>query len=293
MKKIFIPALTLLLTGLASSASAQCYDGNCTAPVFTNPCSTAMGCPEEEKALFEDFFDNQGSDSYWKNRFRQYRIYPIVEYPEAAPCDEAGMDSEQTVNAHEYQRGVVVSANKGQRMYDSTTYTLRTHTSTFEAYRVNTKGYIRGKGHEFKLYTDELLRPVGEVSINNAPYMLISLGNTPYMVMIDNKGRFYNQIGIANNGNLYVGNDTVVINPPSLRLIPAQSIQQSKSDTRLNFDIRYDGIENNMLVFLVYNADTGTTTKRTASPTQRYITVNGINFEIIYYTPEYIEYRIN
>jgi hypothetical protein len=112
-------------------------------------------------------------------------------------------------------------------------------------------------------------------------------------LLVDEKGKLYDKMGIAYNKKLYVGNDFIVYSPQYMKLIRAENMSQSASGRQLNFDIRYDGIENNMLSFLIYNAATGTTTKRTAAPAQRYININGVNFEIIYYTPEYIEYRIN
>ncbi len=291
MKKIFIPAISLLLTGWTVSAQAQCY-GDCPQPVYTNPCTSLNGCPEEEKPVFADIFDNEGSESYWKNRFRSYRVYPISLYPNE-PCDDTGMASAQTVNAHEYQRNVAVSANRGQRMYDSTTYTLTTHTLTGEAYRVNTKGIISGMHNDFTVYTDDLLRPFGEISINDRSYMLLKLGNTGYTLIVDESGRIYEHIGMIGKGNrLYVNNEPLVYSPQYLRIVRAQNTSQAVSDTQLHFDIRYNGIENNMLSFLIYDAASGTTTKRVASPSQGRININGVNFDIIYYTPEYIEYRI-
>ncbi len=290
MKKIFIPAITLLLTGWAVSSQAQ-YTETYASPAYPNLCGL-QGCPEEDPALFEDIFDKPGNESYWKNRFRTYRVYPIVMYPEPAPCDDAGMASSQTVNAHEYQRGVVVSANRGQRMYDSTTYTLTTHTTTGEAYRFNTKGVISSKTHDYKIHTDDLFRPFGEVNINEENFMLLRMANTAYVLLVDEKGKMYDKMGIAHGNKLYVGNDIIAYNPQYMKLVRAENMSQSASGKKLNFDIRYDGVENNMLSFLIYDAASGTTTKRTAAPAQRYININGVNFEIIYYTPEYIEYRL-
>ena len=105
MKKIFIPAITLLLTGWAVSSQAQ-YTETYVNPAYQGRCGL-QGCPEEDPPLFEDIFDKPGNESYWKNRFRTYRVYPIVMYPEPAPCDDVGMASEQTVNAHEYQLSCV------------------------------------------------------------------------------------------------------------------------------------------------------------------------------------------
>lgn len=287
MKKIFIPALTLLLTGWAVSSNAQYIQ-----PTYVNG-RCVQGCPAEEPPVFEEIFDKPGSESYWKNRFRSYRVYPILMYPPASSCDDIGTEDVQTVNAHEYKHNVVVSANKGQRMYDSTTYTLRTHTITGEAYAVNANALISNKFHDFKLHTDDLLRPFGEVKINDQTFMLLQISNTMHMLLVDEGGNLYNRMGIVYKNNLYVTSDPVIYSPTYLKIVPAKNVSQSVSDTKLNFDIRYDGIEDNMLVFLIYNADTGTTTKRVASPNQRIVSINGVNFEIIYYTPEYIEYRIN
>ena len=291
MKKIFIPAITLLLTGWAVPSQAQ-YADNYEVPTYSGACASLQGCPEEEPAVLEDIFDKPSKDSYWKNRFRSYRVYPVVMYPEPSTCDDVGTASSQTVNAHDYQKGVVVSANRGQRMYDSTTYTLTTHTTVGEAYRFNTRGTISSKAHDFKINTDELYRPFGEVKINEQNYMLLSVANTAYTLLFDERGKMYDKMGIVYKGNLYVGNDVIVYTPQYLKLMQAQNVSQSASDRKLNFDIRYNGIEGNMLSFLIYNAATGTTTKRVAAPAQRYININGVNFEIIYYTPEYVEYRI-
>lgn len=294
MKKIFIPALTLLLTGWAAQTMAQyeeVYVGN--APTYNGGCNSLQGCPEEEPPLFEDIFDKPGNESYWKNRFRTYRVYPIFFYPKPAPCDENGIDSMQTVNAHEYQRNVIVSANKGQRMYDSTTYTLKTHTTTGEVYRVNTNGMLSSKEHDIKLYTDFLFHPVGEVTINDEPFMLVALNDYKTVGLVDNRGYFYDRVGLISGDKLYVSNEPAVVTPNYLKLIPATGSSQSASGTKLNFDIRYNGIENNMLSFLIYDAATGTTTQRTMAQRYGNVNINGVNFEIIYFTPEYIEYRIN
>lgn len=273
MKKIFIPVITLLAVSFA-------------APSYSRWGDKYYNMNHQEGSLFDS-----DSDSYWLNRLRGYRKYPINYYSESMINKDAD-EQTQTVDVHEYQRGVAVTARLGQRMYDSTTYTI-TKKSGGERYQATTDGLLYGGLNEIKIKKGDLFTPFGEVKINGNYFMLLELPNSPYIAMVDTKGRFLDALGMVEAGYLYVSKDITIVRPNDFHVEEYRDVQEITGDTQFNFEIKYGGIENNNMVFLVSSANNSGNEQRMYAPMeQRMLQINDVNFEVIHASPDYIEYKI-
>ena len=123
MKKIFIPVLTLLIVCFATQSYSR-WGGN-----FSH------NNREGTNSLL-----SSDSDGYWLNSFRSYKKYPINFYSQRL-LNKNSSEQTQQIEAHEYQYGVAVTARLGQRMYDSTTYTVTTKTGG-EQYSATANGIL-------------------------------------------------------------------------------------------------------------------------------------------------------
>lgn len=285
MKKIFIPALTLLIIGIsAQNAGADCWGFGCLG---------RKSIISEYYDRFSDkYLDNPDKDTYWKHRFQSYNEYPAFIYADNEPEDTYVKSDVKTISVHNYQRNVPVSANKGQRMYDLTTYNITTLTTGGDRYRTSSAGKISGRSVDFAFEPDEVYQPLGDVKINGISYMMIKLPNTAYVALVDKHGNFYDKLGIVRKNKVYVSKEPIAIYPKDIKFVPATRSTSTKSNVRLQYEIKYDGIENNDIVLLVNDNRSGTVSKRLIPATQKITRINDVTIGIFHATPEYIEYKI-
>ncbi|MBQ8481706.1 MAG: hypothetical protein IJ532_04165 [Alphaproteobacteria bacterium] len=273
MKKIFIPVLTLLILGFADLGYARWGE------TFSRHGS-------ENDSLF-----SSDSDGYWLNKLRNYKKYPVNFYSQRLINKGSGEDT-QEIEVHEYKRGVPVTARLGQRMYDSTTYTVTTKTGG-EQYKAVKDGVIYNTLNDIKIKEGQIFTPLGEVKINGQFYVLFEIPEKSYVIAADYKGYFLDALGLVENGFLYVSKDITVIRPHDLRVEPYKDVKETSSDAELNFAVKYDGIEGDNMAFIISSSDNPDEDQRKFAPLkEKIIQIRGVNFEIIYAAPEYIEYVI-
>lgn len=273
MKKIFIPLITLLAIGFAAPSHSRWGE------TFSNSSNNGGSMFSED------------SDNYWLNRFRGYKKYHINFYSENM-INKGRSEETRTVNVHEYKRGVAVTARLGQRMYDSTTYTVTKKTGG-EQYKAATEGLFYNAQNEIKIKNGEIFTPFGEVKINGQYYILFELPDSPYVVMADSKGQFLDALGMVENGYLYISKDITIIRPRDFHVVEYDGVEETSGDAKLNFEIQYGGLQNNQIVFIIRTGENDTEGLRQTVPAdQQIIRVNNIDFEIIHVSSDYIEYVI-
>ena len=274
MKKIFVPVLTLLIACFAAQGYAawgERYSHNNR---------------EGNDSLF-----SSDSDGYWLNSFRTYKKYPINFYSQRL-LNKNSSEQTQQIEAHEYQYGVPVTARLGQRMYDSTTYTVTTRTGG-EQYSATSDGVLYNGQNEIKIHKGQIFTPIGEIKVNGQYYVLFEVPDSDYIIAADYKGRFLDAIGLIESGSLYVAKDFTIVRPKDLSVEAYQNKEQDTGDAELNFEIRYGGIENNNIVFIIGD-DRGEEYEQIqyAPVEPQMLQISGVNFEIIHASPDYVEYKI-
>ena len=274
MKKIFIPLTILLMVGLST-------------PSYSRWGATfSHGNPHGNNSWF-----SADSDGYWLNKLRSYKKYPINFYSQRLLNKGSG-EKKQQIEAREYERGVAVTARLGQRMYDSSTYTLTTRTGG-EHYKALMDGTISNAQNEVNIKQGQIFTPLGEIKVNGQYYILLPFPDSSYVAAVDYKGYFLDALGLIEDGFLYIPKDIAVVIPHDLKVELYKKVEEDTSDTELNFEIKYGGIQGDEMSFLVSDGKNAEYDQRQFVPLgENFIQVNNVNFEIIYASPDYIEYKI-
>lgn len=274
MKKIFIPVLTLLIACI----SAPSYSG------------WGDNFSHNNRSGNNSWFSSD-SDGYWLNKLRSYKKYPVSFYSQRLLNKKKGTET-KTVETREYQRDVAVVARVGQRMYDSTTYTVTTKTGG-EQYIALSNGTLHNTHGDVQIKKNQVFTPIGEVKVNGQYYVLFDVPENEFIIAADYKGYFLDAIGLIEDGNLYVAKDITVVNPKKLRVKPYQSKKTDTTDAELNFEVRYGGIQDNSMAFIILDNDNDQEGQTKLVPlTESLIQIHGVTFEIIHASPDYIEYII-
>ena len=272
MKKIFISVLVLSIIGFAAPSFSR-WGENFS---HTNR--------EGNNSLF-----SSDSDGYWLNKFRNYKKYPVTFYSQRL-INKGSSENSQEIDVHEYQRNVAVTARLGQRMYDSTTYTVTTRTGG-EQYKAATDGLFYSAQNEIKIKKGHIFTPLGEVKINGQYYILFELPETSYIVAADHKGYFLDALGLIEHDNLYISKDITVVRPHDFHVEPYKEVEETTGNSVLNFEIKYGGLQNNEIVFIISDED-GNEQRQYATTDQSVVQINNVGFSIIHASPDYIEYEI-
>ena len=274
MKKIFIPLTMLLMIGLSSPSYGAWGE------------TFSRGNPYGDNYWF-----SADSDGYWLNKLRSYKKYPITFYSQRLINKGSGEKKEE-IEAHEYEHNVAVTARLGQRMYDSSTYMLTTKTGG-EQYKALQDGAIYNVLNEVKIKKGQIFTPLGEIKVNGQYYMLISFPDSAYIAAVDYKGYFLDTLGLIENGFFYVPKDVAVVKPRDLQVELYKKVEEDAGDTELNFEIIYGGIQGGEMSFIVSDGKNSEYDQRQFVPLgENFIQINNVNFEIIYASPDYIEYKI-
>lgn len=274
MKKIFIPVLTLLVLGFADLGYARWGE------TFSR-----HNYPGNDSLFSAD------SDGYWLNKFRGYKKYPVNFYSQRLINKNSSEDT-QEIEVHEYKRDIPVTARLGQRMYDSTTYTVTTKVGG-EQYKAVKDGVIHNTLNEIKIKEGQIFTPIGEVKINGQYYILFEIPGSSYVIAVDYKGYLLDALGLIENGFLYISKDITVVQPNDLQFEPYKDVKETSSDEEFHFAVKYDGIEGDNMAFIISSSDNPDEDQRKFAPLkEKIIQIRGVNFEIIYVSSDYIEYVI-
>lgn len=261
MKKIFIAISSIILVG-------------CT---FFNP------------------YLERDNERYWLNNLKSYKTYPIHFYDNENELSDKKLVSSKTVNLHEYKHNVVVSANLGQRMVDSQTYTINNYSKGKIV--AHTDGEIYSINNTIKIKRGDVFTPLGEIKYNGKYYMLIDADGHGSILLVDEQGYFLDKIAILYNGDLILPRDEFNMLPKNLGVDLVNNIDKDVSKPKLQFEIKYDGLEYGLMNFVYVdysNADSseGYFQRFSFPQQQNLLNINGIKFKIMDAYPDRIEYML-
>ena len=224
---------------------------------------------------------------YWLNNMRTYKTYPIVCYEKTliAPGTRT-----QAYSTHEFPHNTAMSANLGQRMYDSETYLL----SKSGAYVATANGKISSSAYHFDIKAGQSFEPVGEVKIEGKYYLLFNPHENGHILLVDESGVFAPQIGRIYKNELLISENLTTVMPRDLSLVPGEKVKDSYSEPQLNYTIKYDGVQNEVMNFVytdyTQTATSGARVQKFVFPLQQNIIyINGVKFKILRATSLFVQ----
>lgn len=235
------------------------------------------------------------NDNYWLNNVRPYKLMKINYYdPNDGASDEKITDS-KTLNTRIYKHNVVVSANLGQRMVDAQTYTVQNFAKPELV--AKTDGSISGSNFNVQIHQDQLFEPIGEVKLNGSYYLVVPGNDLGDILLVDEQGNFLDYICHLYHGQLLMPRYPAVVRPKGLGVEQKKATRESVSDPKLQFELKYDGLENGYMAFIYTdysnaNASEGFFQRYVFPQNQDLVEINGIRFKVMDVYPERIEYML-
>ena len=281
MKKIFLLTSVLLLTscGVRPMTSDEIAD---------NARQLRDNAAEQTHSLVE-----RDHKHYWLNNMRTYKTYPIVCY-EGSSID-TGQRTE-IYSTHEFPHNTAMSANLGQRMYDSETYAASVSGKN-GTYVAKENGKISSSAYHFDIKAGQTFEPVGEVKIDGKYYLLFNPHENGHILLIDENGVFVPQIARIYKNELLISENLTTVMPHELSLIPGSGNKSEYSEPQLNYTIKYNGVQNEVMSFSFIDhrqtATSGERVQKFVFPLrQNIIHINGVKFKILQATPSKVVYMI-
>ena len=234
-------------------------------------------------------------DDYWLNNVRPYKLMAINYYDPMDGASDERMTDSKTLNTRIYKHNVVVSANLGQRMVDAQTYTVQNFAKPQLIARSD--GDSTGSNYAVQIHQDQLFEPIGEVKLNGNYFLVVPGNDIGDMLLVDEKGNFLNYICHLYKGQLLMPRETAIIHPKGLGLEQKKATRETVSDPKLQFELKYDGLENGYMAFIYTdysNADAseGFFQRYVFPQEQDLVEINGIRFKVMDVYPERIEYML-
>ena len=246
-------------------------------------------------ALTACIFFEKDNPHYWLNNIRSYKTLPINYYDSNTPEFGEKLTSSRTLNTRTYKHNVIVSANLGQRMVDAQTYTVKNYTA--EKIVATTDGQLYNISHTVDIHEGDVYTPLGEVKFNGQYYLLVDPQNNGNILLIDEDGKFLNMICRIYRGELLLSREKAVINPQGLGVEQDINVREVVDKPKLQFEIKYDGLENGMMAFIYTDYSNASSTEGyfqrfTFPQEQELVDINGIKFKVMDVYPDRIEYML-
>ncbi len=231
-------------------------------------------------------------DNYWLNNIRSFKTLKINYYDPSG--EKQHLTSSKILNTRIYKRNVLVSANLGQRMIDAQTYTVNQYANN--KVKATNSGTIYAMNEKIFINKGDVFKPFGEVKMNGSYYQLIDPKHDGQILLIDENGHILNMVCMLHKGELLLPREKALIQPETIIVAPDDSIEEA-STPKLQFEIKYDGFENDMRAFIYTDYSNANSTEgyfqRYVFPKEQdLIDINGIKFKIMDAYPERIEYII-
>ena len=99
---------------------------------------------------------------------------------------------------------------------------------------------------------------IGQVEIDDALYSAVATGASRMVYLVDNAGKLYQHLGVIKNDRLVVLTETkYMTSPEDFKFESVSATKVVQSEMIRGFEIRYDGIKLDRIVFTVMEYDNG------------------------------------
>ncbi|MDO4162313.1 MAG: hypothetical protein Q4D80_04850 [Pseudomonadota bacterium] len=235
------------------------------------------------------------NDNYWLNNVRPYKTLSVNYYnPDDAAAQEQMTDS-KTLNTRTYKHNVVVSANLGQRMVDAQTYTVENFAKPQLV--ATADGFISSGGLTVNIHEGQGFEALGEVKMNGKYYLIVPANNEGDLLLVDERGKFLPMLCQIYHNELLLPREKAYMKPADLSLEQRKATRENVGKPKLQFEIKYDGLENGYMAFVYTDYSNASSSEgyfqRFVFPQEQdLVEINGVKFKVMDVYPERIEYML-
>ena len=203
--------------------------------------------------------------------------------------------SSEFVTDDSYPKGQVLTAYIGYTVVDQKTYKKEVYRS--EEVRAMTNGQMTGSSVSINFKTNEVKKAIGQVNLSDGSYMLLEADMPNYVLLVNPEGELYNKIAVIKNDRLTVLDGTYRVTPKDFGFEVVSKSSSSQTKPVKGFDIKYEGINLDRLVFTYYDysksdGSTGYFENITFPKNQDVIEIDGVGFKVLKATKTKLDYII-
>ncbi|MDD4557194.1 MAG: hypothetical protein PHE89_07755 [Alphaproteobacteria bacterium] len=203
--------------------------------------------------------------------------------------------SSEYVTDKSYPKGEVLTAYIGYTVVDNKTYRKEVYRS--EELRANMNATISSFSMPIKLKVNEVRKAVGQVQLKDGAYMLLEDNMPNYVFLINPEGEVFPQMGVIKNNRLTLLNEKISIRPKDFRFDVVAKSSSSQTRPVKGFDIKYEGINLDRMVFTYYDYSKSDSTSGyfeniTFPLSQEIVEIEGAGIKILKATPTKLDYII-
>lgn len=219
------------------------------------------------------------------------KSYGIDYYGEKGPNL---IKSENVVDTG-FAPNTVLTAYKGHPMVDTRNYTRNYYSQ--EEIVANSNAYMTSGLSPVKFESKKKYEVLGQVKVGGILYGVVSTNDSKDVILVDNDGKVFNQIGSIKNDRLVLLDTKHHVNPESFRFEPVEKTKMLQSEITKGFEIRYEGIKLDRMVFNLMEFGAGSDEEGEFSrfnfPNRPgMVDIRGVKVKVFEATPDKIDYMI-
>lgn len=98
---------------------------------------------------------------------------------------------------------------------------------------------------------------IGEVTIDGKLYYLIDSGHSTFVFLVDEDYTLQSHLGNIRGDKLILSEETFAISPENFKFEPVTKSRMLQSDMVKGFEIKFEGVQNGMMLFTLMQYDAG------------------------------------
>ena len=177
--------------------------------------------------------------------FKVWQTEKVFNYDRAT--GEEFLSESKTITEEKIEKDVVLVTKTGKVMASSRTF--RTDFFSIENLKVNKNAILSSTFSPVHIKKDAEFKAFGEVKFDGVRYMLVRQGNSKDVLLVNEEGKFLNRIGRMIGGRIVILDTQFHLEPNDVVMTPVISTRTEVSDTLYGYELVYDGIKDNQMVF--------------------------------------------
>lgn len=226
------------------------------------------------------------------NRYTPFKIWQtekVFNYDRTT--GEEFLSESKTITEEKLEKDTVLVTKTGKIMASSRTF--RTDFYSVEDLRINKNAVLSSSLSPIYLRKDGEFKAFGEVKFDGSRYMLVYQGDSKDVLLVNEVGEFYNRIGRMVGNRIVILDSLFSLEPDDVVMTPVISTRTEVSETLYGYELIYDGIENNQMVFTYKTLGDGeVSNKYMFSLDNKIVNINNIKLNVIKAEANKIEYVI-
>ena len=201
----------------------------------------------------------------------------------------------ETVTESDFAPNKMLTAYKGYSIADTKTYKRNYYTQ--ESILAPTDAELNSEQSPLYIKADKKYNIIGQVEINGLIYAVVPNPNGNEVMLVDNNGYLFNQLGVIRNDRLVLLEAEYIIQPKDFHFEPVTTSKVVQSEMTWGFEIKYAGIKLDRIVFTVMeynpnNDDSGEFVKYNYPNRPGEISIRGLKIRVYEANDAKIEYMI-